>query len=61
MLKQSRRKIWYSRARVKQQLKLRFESGAAMAESDEAASVPRLALTPVEAARALGCSRDFFD
>jgi hypothetical protein len=32
-----------------------------MAKSDEAASPPRLALTPAEAAQALGCSRDFFD
>jgi excisionase family DNA binding protein len=24
-------------------------------------AVPRLALTPIEAAAALGCSRDFFD
>lgn len=28
---------------------------------DEAASFPQLALTPAEAAQALGCSRDFFD
>jgi hypothetical protein len=32
-----------------------------MAKSDEVASPPRLALTPAEAAQALGCSRDFFD
>ena len=32
-----------------------------MTRSDEASSLPRLALTPAEAAKALGCSRDFFD
>ena len=32
--------------------------GRAMAKAGEAASSPRLALTPAEAAQALGCSRD---
>jgi hypothetical protein len=32
-----------------------------MPKADESASSLRLALTPAEAARALGCSRDFFD
>ena len=32
-----------------------------MAKADESAPSPRLALTPAEAAQAIGCSRDVFD
>jgi hypothetical protein len=35
--------------------------GGAMAKADESPPSLRLALTPSEAAQALGCSRDFFD
>jgi hypothetical protein len=52
--------VVFARARVKHQGRV-AEDGGATAKSDEVTSSLRLALTPAEAAQALGCSRDIFD
>jgi hypothetical protein len=52
--------VVFARARVKHQGRV-AEDGGATAKPDEVTSSLRLALTPAEAAQALGCSRDFFD